>query len=82
MLRKVNEILGDHNVDKQISDSKGDIAYLMADVSNVKFGEIKDLWERLELLSCESPPLPLHFLLSMALLTVVHAARVLTRVLY
>ncbi|CAG9999950.1 unnamed protein product [Clonostachys byssicola] len=51
VLRKVNEILGDHNVDKQISDSKGDIAYLMADVSNVKFGEIKDLWERLELLS-------------------------------
>lgn len=55
VLRKVNEILGDHNVDKQISDSKGDIAYLMADVSNVKFNEIKDLWERLELLSCESP---------------------------
>lgn len=25
VLRKVNEILGDHNVDKQITDSKGDV---------------------------------------------------------
>jgi len=51
VLRKVNEILGDHNVDKQISDSKGDVAYLMADISNVQVGEIKDLYERLEGLS-------------------------------
>ncbi|KFH46270.1 D-3-phosphoglycerate dehydrogenase-like protein [Hapsidospora chrysogenum ATCC 11550] len=51
VLRKVNEILGDHNVDKQISDSKGDVAYLMADISNVQVGEIKDLYERLEALS-------------------------------
>lgn len=26
VLRKVNGILGDHNVDKQISDSKGDVS--------------------------------------------------------
>ncbi|EHK15139.1 uncharacterized protein TRIVIDRAFT_83610 [Trichoderma virens Gv29-8] len=51
VLRKVNEILGDHNVDKQFSDSKGDLAYLMADISNVKFEEIKDLYEKLEGLS-------------------------------
>lgn len=47
----VNEVLGDHNVDKQMSDSRGDMAYLMADISNVKEGEIKDLYEQLEGLS-------------------------------
>ncbi|TWU77490.1 hypothetical protein ED733_007118 [Metarhizium rileyi] len=51
VLRKVNEILGDHNVDKQISDSKGDVAYLMADISNVRYEEIKDINESLEALS-------------------------------
>ncbi|KAH6603359.1 d-3-phosphoglycerate dehydrogenase 2 [Trichoderma cornu-damae] len=51
VLRKVNEILGDHNVDKQISDSKGDLAYLMADVSNVRYEQIKDIYESLEGLS-------------------------------
>ncbi|KAI5294294.1 D-3-phosphoglycerate dehydrogenase 2 [Ascosphaera acerosa] len=48
VLRRVNEILGDHNVDKQMSDSRGDVAYLMADVSSVTREEIKDLYERLE----------------------------------
>ncbi|EFY91511.1 D-3-phosphoglycerate dehydrogenase 1 [Metarhizium acridum CQMa 102] len=48
---EVNEILGDHNVDKQISDSKGDVAYLMADISNVRYEEIKDINESLEALS-------------------------------
>ncbi|OAQ63561.1 D-3-phosphoglycerate dehydrogenase 2 [Pochonia chlamydosporia 170] len=51
VLRKVNEILGDHNVDKQISDSKGDVAYLMADISNVRYEEIKDITDNLEALS-------------------------------
>ncbi|CAM1508524.1 Fc.00g053720.m01.CDS01 [Cosmosporella sp. VM-42] len=51
VLRKVNEILGDHNVDKQISDSRGDVAYLMADVSSVKIEQIKDISESLEALS-------------------------------
>jgi D-3-phosphoglycerate dehydrogenase len=51
VLRRVNEILGDHNVDKQISDSKGDVAYLMADISSVKFEQIKDIYESLEGLS-------------------------------
>ncbi|RAL05667.1 D-3-phosphoglycerate dehydrogenase [Aspergillus ibericus CBS 121593] len=48
VLRKVNEILGDHNVDKQMTDSRGDVAYLMADISNVDNTTIKDLYERLE----------------------------------
>ncbi|KAL2813334.1 hypothetical protein BDW59DRAFT_154869 [Aspergillus cavernicola] len=51
VLRKVNEVLGDHNVDKQMTDSRGDVAYLMADVSNVDNTTIKDLYERLESLS-------------------------------
>ena len=48
VLRKVNEILGDHNVDKQMTDSRGDVAYLMADISNVNTSEIKDLYQNLE----------------------------------
>ncbi|KAJ6438711.1 myosin V [Purpureocillium lavendulum] len=51
VLRKVNEILGDHNVDKQISDSRGDVAYLMADISNVQYSQIKDISDSLEALS-------------------------------
>lgn len=48
VLRRVNEIWGDHNVDKQMTDSRGDVAYLMADISNVNQDEIKDLYQRLE----------------------------------
>lgn len=48
VLRKVNEVLGDHNVDKQMTDSRGEVAYLMADISNVNTSEIKDLYQNLE----------------------------------
>lgn len=48
VLRRVNEILGDHNVDKQMTDSRGDVAYLMADISNVNVSEIKSLYQSLE----------------------------------
>lgn len=51
VLRQVNEILGDHNVDKQTTDSKGQIAYLMADISNMQTDVAKDLYQRLENLS-------------------------------
>ncbi|CEJ94550.1 Putative D-3-phosphoglycerate dehydrogenase [[Torrubiella] hemipterigena] len=51
VLRKVNEIFGDHNVDKQISDSRGDVAYLMADISNVQLQHIKEIIGGLESLS-------------------------------
>jgi D-3-phosphoglycerate dehydrogenase / 2-oxoglutarate reductase len=51
VLRKVNEILAEHNVDKQSSDSKGDIAYLMADVSDVKTADIKEIRDNLEALN-------------------------------
>ena len=65
----VNEILGDHNVDKQITDNKGDVrdcyvilktltdrvqvAYLMADISSVHTGQIKEISDSLEALSCK-----------------------------
>jgi D-3-phosphoglycerate dehydrogenase len=51
VLRRVNEILGDHNVDKQMTDSRGEVAYLMADISDVDTSNIKDLYEKLESLS-------------------------------
>lgn len=53
----VNEVLMNHNVDKQISDSRGEVAYLMADVSNVQLSDIKEIHDGLEGLSCKSPPL-------------------------
>jgi hypothetical protein len=49
----VNEILADHNVDKQITDNKGDVAYLMADISDVNTTEIKEINDALESLDCE-----------------------------
>lgn len=48
VLRQVNEILKDHNVDKQISDSRGEVAYMMADISCVKEEDIKCLYDNLE----------------------------------
>lgn len=51
VLRGVNAILGDHNVDKQMTDSRGEVAYLMADISDVNVAVIKDLYQRLENLS-------------------------------
>jgi len=51
VLRKVNEVLMNHNVDKQISDSRGEVAYLMADVSNVQLSDIKEIHDGLEGLS-------------------------------
>ncbi|CAO3624943.1 unnamed protein product [Cunninghamella echinulata] len=35
VLKEINEIFADHNVEKQHSDSKGEIAYVMADIANV-----------------------------------------------
>lgn len=45
VLKIVNGILGEHNVEKQFSDSKGDIAYLLADIGNVDEKEIKEIYE-------------------------------------
>ncbi|KAH7074859.1 D-3-phosphoglycerate dehydrogenase-like protein [Paraphoma chrysanthemicola] len=51
VLRQVNGILLHHNIEKQMSDSRGEVAYLMADISDVKEGEIRDLFQSLEELS-------------------------------
>lgn len=51
VLKKVNEIIGNHNVDKQITDNKGDVAYLMADISDVHVADIREISEALEALS-------------------------------
>lgn len=48
VLGRVNKALSDHNVDKQMSDSKGNMAYMMADISNVKQGELDNLYKDLE----------------------------------
>ncbi|AET41318.1 uncharacterized protein Ecym_8022 [Eremothecium cymbalariae DBVPG len=47
VLKTVNNILSDHNIEKQFSDSNGDIAYLMADISNVDQSDIKDVYDKL-----------------------------------
>ena len=51
VLKQVNEILGDHNVDKQTTDSRGQIAYLMADISSMNTTVAKELYQRLESLN-------------------------------
>ena len=43
VLRQVNEILSPYNVEKQYSDSKGDIAYLMADIADVSSRDVEKL---------------------------------------
>lgn len=48
VLGRVNKVLSDHNVDKQMSDSKGNMAYMMADISNVKQAELDTLYKDLE----------------------------------
>lgn len=47
VLRQVNEVLSPYNVDKQYSDSKGDIAYLMADISDVSPQDVNRLREQI-----------------------------------
>lgn len=44
VLKQVNAILGDFNVERQLSDSKGDIAYLMADIADVSQQKVKDIY--------------------------------------
>lgn len=48
VLKVVNQILADHNIEKQFSDSRGEVAYLMADVSGITDDDIKRLYNELE----------------------------------
>ncbi|KAN0100566.1 hypothetical protein V8E55_000550 [Tylopilus felleus] len=45
VLRQVNDILSPYNVEKQYSDSKGDIAYLLADIADVSPSDVNRLRE-------------------------------------
>jgi D-3-phosphoglycerate dehydrogenase len=47
VLRQVNEILSPFNVEKQHSDSKGDVAYLMVDISDVSARDIEKLRDQI-----------------------------------
>lgn len=47
-LRAVNDIFASHNIKAQFSDSAGSIAYLIADISDVSEGSLKDLHAKLE----------------------------------
>jgi len=47
VLRQVNEVLSPYNVEKQFSDSKGDVAYLMADIADVSPQEVNMLREQI-----------------------------------
>ncbi|RHZ52884.1 hypothetical protein Glove_456g12 [Diversispora epigaea] len=44
VLKEINEILSNHNVEKQYSDSRGEIAYMMADVSDVDENDISKIY--------------------------------------
>jgi len=77
VLRRVNEILGDHNVDKQMTDSKGDTAYLMADISDVKETQIATLYKDLEGLKGMSVSLKY-----LDIFTDAGTERIITRILY
>ncbi|WVF67993.1 phosphoglycerate dehydrogenase [Kwoniella sp. CBS 6097] len=48
VLKGINNILADHNIEKQFSDSKGDIAYLMADISGVGQEEVEGIYSAIK----------------------------------
>ncbi|KAG1862217.1 hypothetical protein F4604DRAFT_1882353 [Suillus subluteus] len=45
VLKQVNEVLSPYNVEKQYSDSKGDVAYLLADIADVSPQDVNKLRE-------------------------------------
>lgn len=47
VLKQVNDALSPYNVEKQFSDSKGEIAYVMADITDVSFKDLPNLKERI-----------------------------------
>lgn len=47
VLKNINNIVGDYNVEKQYSDSKGDIAYVMADINGISEKDIATLYDRI-----------------------------------
>jgi D-3-phosphoglycerate dehydrogenase len=50
VLKSVNAVLGPYNVERQLSDSKGDIAYLMADIADVTQEGIRNIYDAISVL--------------------------------
>ena len=48
VLRKVNDILSRHNIEKQFSDSNGDIAYVITDISDVTQSDVNSIYNELD----------------------------------
>lgn len=48
VLKQVNDVLSPYNVEKQFSDSKGEIAYLMADIADVSASDMNRLKELIQ----------------------------------
>lgn len=48
VLKQVNEVLSPYNVEKQYSDSKGDVAYLLADIADVSPQDVNKLREMIQ----------------------------------
>jgi D-3-phosphoglycerate dehydrogenase len=47
VLRQLNDALASYNVEKQYSDSKGDIAYVMADIADVSPADFSNLRDKI-----------------------------------
>ena len=47
VLKQVNDALSPYNVEKQYSDSKGEIAYVMADIADVNAADLASLKQRI-----------------------------------
>jgi D-3-phosphoglycerate dehydrogenase len=56
VLKAVNAILGEFNVERQLSDSKGAIAYLMADIADVKQEDVKRIYTNIMAVSLLGSP--------------------------
>ena len=50
VLKAVNAVLGAYNVERQLSDSKGDIAYLMADIAEVSPEGVRAIYDGITVL--------------------------------
>ncbi|GAA99161.1 uncharacterized protein L969DRAFT_103892 [Mixia osmundae IAM 14324] len=48
VLKRINAILGEYNVERQLSDSRGDLAYLMADIADVDQEGVRAIYEAIQ----------------------------------
>lgn len=51
VLTQVNKIFEKHNITKQTLDSRGEVSYLLADISDVSMGDLKEISDGLDGLS-------------------------------